>query len=419
MKTRFFLLSILVLLLAGITSCKKDANETPPALSPILTLNFTDKFITDQLPVIVFLSGPDGKTILDTTCGSNGTYVLYSPEGKVTPGRFMVTFVRAETFWHNFMVNINTYTNVAKGSEWTIKGTNPDTIGNAHVTLQNMPTLSGPILFSNSGYHNLTFDPLDRTLLLYKVPDDLYVKIQTPSGQLYKYFKDSLQTGSKTFNMSNALKPESHHVSFPMKAENYEVEVFGYKNEDYDSPLPILADYLISDGFATDSIRLYYPPAIFAGFHSKFMLQETYSSDATWFYNTEGAIPGEFVKINADILSMQPGKGSVDVQTSGNFDMVGAHWEFIDHTLLFYEWQVYAPDTTGKIILPEIPPAFTRMYPTIGLDSLLFQYAEVTDLQKPGTYDELITKLFDPAHPTQMDRYDASILRKNYVRKKK
>jgi hypothetical protein len=412
MKIRFFSFSILVLLLTGLTSCRKEINDTPP-LSPILTLNFTEKFIPDQLPVIVFLSDPDGKTILDTTCVSNGTYVLYPTDGKEIPGKFMVTFVNAETFWHNFMVHINTYTNVAKGSEWTIQGTRPDTIGNAHVTLKNMPTLSGPILYSNSGYHNLTFDPLDRTLLLYKSPDDLYVKIQTPGGQLYKYLQDFLRTGSYTVTMSNALTPESHSVSFPMQAENYEAELFGYKDADYDSPVPVLADYLISDGFAADSIQLYYPPLIFSGFHSKFMLQETYSSDATWFYNTEGAIPDEFVKINAGILSMLPTTGRLKIQTSGTYDMVGAHWEFVDHTLLFYEWQVYAPDTTSTIILPEIAPAFKRMYPTISLDSLLFQYAEVTDLQNLASYNELISKLFDPAHPTQMDRYDASSLRKS------
>jgi hypothetical protein len=408
----------IILLLSGLISCKKEQNETPP-LSPIFTLNFTDKFIPDQLPVIVFLSAPDGKIIIDTTCASNGTYVLYPPAGINIPENFMVTVVSAETFWHNFLVHINTYANVAKGSEWTLRGIKPDTIGNAHVTLENLPTLSGPILYSNSGYHNLTFDPLDRTLLLYKSPDDLYIKIQTPGGQLYKYTKDLLGTGSYTVNMSTALQPERHTVSFPMQAENYEAELFGYKDADYDSPLPILADEIISDGFSTDSIHLYYPPSIFTGFHTKLMLQENYASEATWFYNTEGAIPDEFIKINADILSMQPEKGSVRLQTSGTFDMAAAHWQFVDQALLFYEWQVYTPDTTRKIILPQIPPAFIRMFPTISLDSLIFQYAELTDLQTLASYNELINKLFDPAHPTQMDRYDASILRKNFVPLKK
>jgi hypothetical protein len=419
MKTRFFKVTILILLLAGFISCKKEQNDTPP-LSPIMTLNFTEKFIPDQLPVIVFLSYPDGKILLDTTCISNGTYVLYPPSGKTIPEKFMVTVVNAETFWHNFKVNINTYTNVAKGSEWTLQGTKPDTIGNARITLENLPTLSGPILYSNSGYHNLTFDPLDRTLLLYKLPDDLYIKIETAGGQLYKYFKDFLQTGNHTINMSNALQPESHPVSFPMQVENYEAELFGYKDADYDSPVPILADYLISDGLAVDSIHLHYPPSIFAGFHTKLMLQETYSSDDTWFFHTEGGIPNEFVKINADILSMQPKKGSMTIQTSGTFDMVAAHWEFVDYSLLFYEWQVFTSDSTSTVLLPEIAPAFKRMFSSISLDSLTFQYAELTDLQNLGSYNELINKLFDPVHPQQMDRFDASILRKNFsVRSKK
>jgi len=413
MKILFYKVTIIILLLAGLISCKKEKNETPP-LSPIFTLNFTEKFIPDQLPVIVFLSDLNGSIIIDTTCASNGTYVLYPPSGKNIPENFMVTIVNAETFWHNFMVHINTYTNVAKGTEWTLRGIKPDTIGNAHVTLENLPTLSGPILYSNSGYHNLTFEPLDRTLLLYKSPDDLYVKIQTPGGQLYNYAKDLLVTGNYTVNMSTAVQPERHTVSFPMQAENYEAELFGYKDADYDSPLPILADEIISDGFSTDSIHLYYPTSLFAGFHTKLMLQENYASDATWFYNTEGAIPGEFIKINADILSMEPEKGRLKIQTGGTFDMVAAHWQFVDHALLFYEWQVYTPDTTKTITLPQIPPAFIRMFPTLSLDSLIFQYAELTDLQTLASYSELINKLFDPAHPTQLDRYDAAVLRKTY-----
>jgi hypothetical protein len=414
MKIRFSSFTILILILMGIISCKKEESTPPPPLYPILTLNFTEKFIPDQLPVIVFLSDPGGEIITDTTCASNGTYVLYSPQGKDIPEKFMVTIVRAETYWHNFMVHIDTYTNVTKGTEWTIQGTQPDTVGNAHITLENLPSLSGPILYSNSGYHNLTFDPLDRTLLLYQLPDDLYIKIETPSGQLYKYFKDFLQTGSHTVNMSNSLQPASHAVSFPMKAENYEVELFGYKDANYDSPVPILADYLISDGLAVDSIHLHYPPSAFIGFHTKLMLQENYSSDETWFYHTEGAIPDDFVKIGADVISMQPYKKGVTIQSSGTYDMIAAHWQFVDQSLLFYEWQVYAPDTSSTIILPQIAPAFKRMYPTISLDSLIFQYAELTDLLNLSSYNELMSKLLDPAHPTQMDRYDASILRKAF-----
>lgn len=414
MKIRFFTVTILMLFLVGFISCKKEKNAPPP-LSPILTLNFTEKFIPDQLPVIIFISDPEGKVITDTTCRSNGTYVLYPPEGKSIPENFMVTVVNSELYWHNLLVHINTYTNVAKGSEWTIKGTKPDTVGMATISLVNLPTLSGPILYSNSGYSNTTFNPLDRIALLFKSPDDLYVKIQTSGGQRYKIAKDIVRNGNYSIDMSDAMQAESHAISFPISAENYEAELYGYKDANYDSPIPILADDLISDGLSVNSVNLYYPPSVFAGFHTKLMLQETYTSDATWYYQTEGAIPGEFRKIDADILSMQPKTGGLVIQSSGTYDMIAAHWEFIDQALAFYEWQIYSPDTTRTLILPEITPAFKRMFPTISLDSLIFQYAELTDFQNLASYDELINKLFDPAHPTQMDRYDATMLRKIFI----
>ena len=414
MKVRYFSVLIMMFLLMGIISCKKEKNDSP-LLSPVLTLNFTDKFIPDQLPVIVFISDPNGKVITDTTCSSNRTYILYAPDGKSVPENLMVTVVNSEIYWHNLMVHINTYTNVVKGSEWTIKGTKPDTVGMATISLVNLPTLVAPILYSNSGYSNTTFNPLDRIALLYKSPDDLYIKIQTSGGQLYKIVTDIERNGNYSIDMSDAAPAESHEISFPISAENYEAELYGYKDANYDSPIPILADNLISEGHPVNSVKLYYPPSVFPGFHTKHMLQETYSSDATFYYHTEGSIPDEFKKINADILSMQPQTGSLTIQTSGTYQMVGAHWEFVDHALVFYEWQLFASDTTRTLVIPEIAPALKRMFPSISLDSLIFQYAQLTDLQNLASYNELINKLFDPSHPTQMDRYDATTLRKIFT----
>ena len=411
MKIRFFSMTILMLLIIGLISCKKEKNTASP-LSPILTLNFTEKFIPDQLPVIVFISDRAGKVITDTTCSSNGTYILYPPDGKSIPENFMVTIVNSELYWHNLMAHINTYANVAKGSEWTLKGTKLDTVGMATVSLVNLPALSGSILYSNSGYSNTTFNPLDRIALLYKSPDDLYVKIQTSGGQLYKIVKDISRNGNYSVDMSDAMQTISHVISFPMSAENYEAALFGYKDANNDSPIPVMADNLISDGLSVNSIHLNYPADVFSGFHTNIMIQETYTSDATWFYHTEGAIPGEFRKTDADIQIMQPKRGGLVIQSSGTYNMVAAHWEFVDHALVFYEWQIYSPDTTKTFILPEITPAFKRMFPSISLDSLNFQYAELTDLLTLASYNELINRLFDPAHPTQMDRYDATTLRK-------
>ncbi len=326
----------------------------------------------------------------------------------------MLTVVRPEIFWHNLMVRVNTYNNVTAGSEWTMEGTNPDTVGMATISLVNLPTLSGPILYSNSGYSNITFNPTDRIALLYQSPDDLDIKIQTGDSHLYKTVQNIVGNGSYSIDMSDARQTENHQVSFPLSAANYDAQLFGYKNEDYDSPIPILSDHLISDGLAVDKINLHYPPAVFSGFHTKLMLQEQYTSEDTWFYHTEGVIPGEFVKINAGILAMQPQTGSLTLQTNGNFDMVTAQWEFIDHALMFYEWQVFAPDSAQKIILPEIPPAFRKMFPTISLDSLTFQYAEITDFYSLSSYTELTRTVFNPLQPEQMDRLDASSLRKTF-----
>lgn len=414
MKSKISLFLPLAICLSVFNSCSKDEHtSTPPA--PIFTLNFTEKFIQPHIPVIVFLSRPDGSVIMDTTCESNITYVFYPPSGKFIPDRFMVTVISSELFWHNFRAHINTYTNVTKGSEWTLKGTRPDTVGKATVSLANLPALTGPVLFSNSGYSNETSTTTGRTAILYQSPDDLYVKIQTGEGQLYK-ITEIVRNGNFSVDMSDAEPAESHSVSFPVSAENYEAQLYGYATADYDSPIPIMADNLISDGLPASGIDLHYPPSYFAGFHTKMMLQETYTSDEIWFYQTEGSIPGQFAKVDADIASMQPQKGSATIQTNGTFNVLGAHWQFVDHALVYYEWQIYAPDSTSNIVIPEVPPAFKTMYPTISLDSLTFQYAEVMNFYTLSSYYELIGNLFNPASPKQMDRFPASSLRKNLTR---
>lgn len=414
MISRFVSYLFFCFMFAGVISCKKK-NDNPPQADPILTLNFTNKFIPDQIPVIVFISAADGKIIIDTTCSLNGTYTLYPPVGKVIPEKFMVTVVSSELFWHNLIAHINTYASVDKGAIWTLQGTIPDTLASSHITLENLPEISGPILFSGNGFYNLTFNPTNRSIWNYQVPDNLYVKIQTEVGQFYKYEENLMSGGEYIIDMSTARPTENQYVTLPFQVENYEAKVYAFQDDNYDFPIPVLADYLISDGLSTENIQLNYPPAVFSGFHTSMMIQKTYMSDVSWYCQTEGAIPDEFVTIDAEILSMEPETGKLTVQTGGSFDMVAAHWQFIDHALLFYEWQVYAPDTSTTIILPEIPDAFTTMFPSISLDSLNFQYSELTDFRDLSGYNELINKIFDPMHPVQMTRYNASTIRKSII----
>lgn len=411
MQIRNFTFPLLLVTLFLSVSCKKDKNNPLPEV-PILTLNFIDKFIPDQIPAIVFLSGNDGSTFLDTTCISNGSYELFPAEGAVIPENFMVTIVSSELYWHSLIVHINTYSGIEKGSIWTLQGTKPDTITSSNITLENMPEISGPILYSGMGFSNLTFNPTNRSIWNYQSPDDLYVKIQTDTGQFYKYEKELMTGGNYSIDMSTAKITEKQIVALPLQVENYEAKVYGYKDDYYDSPIPVVAEYLISDGVTTESIFLNYPPAIFSGFHTNIMIQETYLSDYSWFYQNEGDIPNQFVKIDADIISSEPTPGKLSIQSGGSFDMIAAHWQFIDHALMFYEWQMFASDTTNTMILPEIPSSFLRMFPTISHDSLHYQYTELTEFQRLDNYNMLINRLFDPEHPTQMKRYEASSVRK-------
>jgi hypothetical protein len=410
MKKASFVLFVVMMI--AFHACKKDDKKPEPAV-PVMTLHFTDRFVHEQLPVIVFLSDQSGKTILDTSCVSDGTYELYAKEGLIVPEKMMLTVVSSEPYWHSLRVHINTYTEVEKGSDWTLQGSRRDTIATAHVSLENVPDLSGPILYATPGYYMLTFNKTNRALPTYDSPADLYVKVRTDTGQYFRYIPEYLSFGSFTADMSVALPTESRSVNFPMQVENYEAKIFGYKESDLNSPVPLILDYLLSDGFITDSIQLNYPPDLFTYYQTQIMLQETYLSDISWFQNTEGEIPSEFVKVDADILSMLPDQNKLNVESNGTFDMVTADWQFVDYALMHYEWKVFASDTSKTLLLPEITAAFQSMYPTISHDSLSFQYTELTDFQQIDSYKALLGKMFDTDIPIRMDRLDAHIIRKS------
>jgi hypothetical protein len=410
MKNVSFVLLFVLLIL--INSCKKDDNKPQPAV-PLITLHFTERFVHEQLPVIVFLSDETGKTILDTMCVSNETYELFAASGQSVPDKMMVTVVSSEPYWHSLRVHINTYTQVDKGSEWTLQGSRLDTVATAHVSLENVPDLSGPILYATPGYYTLTFNKTNRALLIYDSPADLYVKIRTDTGQYFKYVPDCLVFGDYTADMAVNLPTESKKVSFPMPVENFEAKLFAYNDDELDSPAPLILDYTLSEGFVSDSIQLNYPPDHFNYYQTQIMLQETYLSDISWFQFTEGNIPTEFVRPDAEILSMQPLQNKLRIESSGTFDLVTANWQFVDYALMHYEWKVFASDTSKTILLPEITPAFQSMYPTISHDSLRFQFTELTDFQQVESYEALLGKMFDSEKPIRMDRLDANIIRKS------
>lgn len=407
----FVLLSILLILFH---SCKKDDNKPKPA-EPLITLHFTDRFVHEQLPVIVFLSDESGKTILDTTCVSNETYELFAASGQSVPDRMMVTVVSSEPYWHSLRVHINTYTRVEKGAEWTLKGSRMDTVATAYVSLENVPDINGPILYASPGYYTLTFNKTNRALLIYDSPADFYVKIRTDTGQYFKYVPDCLVFGDYTADMSVNMPTVSKKVLFPMPVENFEAKLFAYADADLDSPGPLILDYAMSEGFVADSLQLNFPPDLFNYFQTQIMLQETYLSDVSYFQISEGNIPSVFIRPDAEILTMQQEQNKLKIESKGTFDLVTADWQFVDYALMHYEWKVFASDTSKTVLLPEITKAFQKMYPTISHDSLRFQFTELTDFQQIESYDALMGKMFDSGKPTRMDRLAANSIRKSLL----
>ncbi|MCX6249588.1 MAG: hypothetical protein NTX61_02440 [Bacteroidetes bacterium] len=403
---------ILLVLILSFTGCKKN-NTSPPSQEALLTVNFTDQFIPDQLSAIIFISDADGNILADTTCSKNGTYSIYSEVNRNIPSRITVTIVNYEIIMHFLEVHLNTYTQVKPHSEWTLKGIKPDSAGHATVSLTHLPALTGPILFSNSGYNNLTFRFLNCTEMLYQSPDDIYIKIQTAQGDKYKWVSGITKGGNYEIDMSDAIPPDHHTITFPMSALDYEVSVAGYRGGDFDTPLTLRTDRILSDGNSMNAVDVAFPPSLFSGFITEVMLHENYQSDVQWFYHSLGDIPDQFRKIDAGITSVEITGNRVRRNTTGTYRSWNANWQFLSANQENFDWNIFGPDSTQTLLLPQIAPAVVRLFNSLSLDSLHYQYIQLDDFPNLNSYDEILQKMFVSSASKVAADFEMSSVRKN------
>jgi hypothetical protein len=405
-------LIVLLILFISLTGCKKNS-PGPDSGNPLLTVNFTDKFIPDQLSAIVFISDANGNLLADTTCRSNGQYLIYPENDRKVTSTIMVTVVNYEVVMHILEVHLNTYTKVTPYSEWTLKGTKPDSVGHSVVNLTNLPAITGPILYSNAGFHNLTFRSSNCIQLMYKTPDELYVRIRTAGVDKYKWQEGIVPGNTYTVDMSDAIAADHHTITFPFNVKDYEVVVSGYTGANFDSPLTHRTDEILSDGIAVNSIRVAFPPALFSGYISDLMLHETYQSDVQWFSHSLGNIPDQFRKIDATVTSVAVNGQQVVKVAAGTYKVWGANWQFYSSGEQSFDWNIYGPDTTSVLKLPVIAPAVSAFFTSICMDSLQYQYIQLDDYPNLSDYNEVLQKLFVTSSPKTASDFEKSSIREN------
>ncbi|MEI6433755.1 MAG: hypothetical protein WCP32_02845 [Bacteroidota bacterium] len=390
-----------------VCSCKKKDNSTDPGKQWLMTVNFKDDYINPKLKAIVFVSDANGNPLADTMVAGNTNVLLYSEKTATPP--FQVTIVKWEPDMHNFLVTISTYQNVTP-SEWTLQGRRLVSTGEATINLQNVPNHSGPILYSNSGYSNLTFATAGNKHPIYQLPDDLYIKLSSPSGSLYKWTNGIIPGETYDVDLSDMKTAEPHTITFPVATQDFHVKVYGYRDTSYLS-LPIAADELIGNGDKVDNVTVSVPPATFSRFRTYIELIESWASPLTYTCSQNDAIPDSFIKLNAAINNINIQGSKTDFNSVGDFTVTSAVWYFHDTENLAFEWTVFGPDTLTTISLPILPPAMKSMFPTLALDSLTFYQFEIINYPKFDSYNAYLENIFNPATSGLADRLNSSSIR--------
>lgn len=389
------------------TSCKKNKDDGPGSKQTIMTINFSNDFINPILGAIVFISDMQGNTLADTSFSGNGKLLIQVNPEIAIPGKFMVTIIKPEMGEHKVLVTMNTYL-YAGTTECTLTGNRSDTLGHATISLTNLPALTGPVLYSSSGFFNLTSDVVSKPVMLYNSPDNLYVSIHTTEGPRFKWFTGLILNGTYSVDMDSTQTSEITSVVLPFQAIYFEANITGFSDGNWDSPTPFTCDMVFGDGTAVTSIPVAYPSQIFTGFHTELMARESWESPASWYYHVDGAIPTTFKKINAEVSQMQATTGRLDIHTNGQFEVTVASWVYSAPNKPYFTWNIFGPDTLSRIVLPALSPAFEKAYPELSIDSLIFLSAGLMHFVQPITYSSFLDLTLKSSHPNPMQRLETS-----------
>lgn len=416
MKKLLFV-SLLVSLLPFLSCSKKSdpASETKPLIA---TVHIPQNFFNPVLGGVISVSDMNGVFLADTYCEGSGTYYLYGKEGSTIPSGIQLTVTRAEPYWHSFRIIIETYTGLSS-HEFSLSGSRADTVGSIRPVFINAPQHTDGILVSTSGYSNLTSSLNSIPIPLYRSPDDLYIGYPTSGGFRYKWIPSLQKNNKDTIDLSSLLVPESSTISFPLAMKYFECTVDGYTDLNYNSPYFHTLNEIIEGGTSISSFRVYYPPAVFQGFHTSIMATEEILSSESWFYHVDGQIPAVFKKINAAISGIIPASGGIRISANGSMDAVSGTWEFQNPFQGLVTWTVYGGDTVRTIKLPGISPALNQMFPWLDADSLSFANARLYEMPAVANYQELVDILFSKTNPTSIERLETSVCQSTAVPTKK
>ncbi|MCX6248995.1 MAG: hypothetical protein NTW10_14815 [Bacteroidetes bacterium] len=403
--------------MTSLISCKK--NKTIPDTSQTLfTVELADNFIKKDLYGFILVSDPQGNYLGDTLCQANGRYPVFLKSAYPVPSQVAITVGYVEIIMHTLTVHLNTYTGVAPYGEWKMKGNRPDTLGNAVVSLTNLPVLTGPVIYSNSGYTNMTFKTTDKEQMMYVSPDDLYIKIMTLTGDKFKIVPGITLSGNYSVDMADAVEPANHTISFPMMVLDYDISVSGYKGANLETSIPFLTDRIISDGSLINKVDLDYPPSVFTGFITEMMIRESYTSDLQWFNHADGDIPDQFLKINAVINSVSANSGQSSINASGTFMMFVTNWQYTDKDNTLFDWNIFGPETSMAISLPSLSPNLQKSLPTLMADSMQYTSTELRFYPNLKNYQDILGVLYDKDRNRQPGDFEMRSVRKNAVSKR-
>jgi hypothetical protein len=228
-------------------SCKKNS-ETPQGNKTILSITFSQKYLNPLFTAVIFISDPQGNLIADTTFKGDGLLEVRVPETTVIPANLMVTVVSPELGAHRANIYLNTYLYPA-ATAWTLTGSRPDTLGHATISLTNLPPLTGPVLYSASGFFNYTSSVTAKPVMLYKNPDNLFVKISTNSGTKFRWIPGIELSNDYIIDMSSAEAVTAQTIALPAPMVSYEARINGFTGDGFDSPVPYTAAIEIGGGY--------------------------------------------------------------------------------------------------------------------------------------------------------------------------
>ncbi len=358
-----------------------------------------DSYIKQKAWVVIYTSQNQLVGVREIV---NGQTIVFPPPREKTTDLYRVAL-----FWKYDYVNAtydDSYTMSVFSEQppnvWYLgtepDGTNYPQIGTNTVTLSGINLNSyyswtAQNLYSWGDYEESTSA---LTFTQYFNPDKIWIEyFDQGQAPFYKWIPDVGLNQNYSLSSTDFTQMSQYvTIQLPYNSDSY----IYYESED-DPTTDYQESFAVywADSDSLTEIKAYYPGTIFPGYYSYIGVRHDNVSE--YMVKYKGAIPTQFVSLNASIAVSNESIGNFSAVCTGTADLASATWYHYDFNQdISFTYNLLGSTTgVGTFSAPAIPPELVSLNPELlDLTKLKYNYAFFREMNYATDYQDYINRLY-------------------------